>query len=404
MSHKMVEKYDVCVVGAGTFGSCAAYHLSQKAGLRICLLGPGEPIVKDSSTRSVFGCHYDEGRITRTVSSKKTELILALQSTLGYAKLEAESGIKVFTEVGYALVGAENDFFNNAMEASISFCDTRNLPYEVLDDVAGRWEGFDPQGVEKALFVPVKGGHISIRNLVKSTQKVAIQNGVLRKEDVVKCITKEGGTYSIELENGEMIKCGKVCVTTGSFTRFFGLLPGIPDIKLMGHTVMKFEIDVETFQRCKSLPSMIFCTEIPYIYLLPPIKYPNGKYYIKLGPSVAFENPVTTELGSHQEVIDYYCQKDYPLAREYFTKKFSLLFPSINVVSTELDHCVMAITATGRQYIGFVEPGCFAAFGGNGVSAKMGLEIGRIVAESVVAGKWMGGDLEEEDFKIIYKD
>ena len=36
--------YDVCVVGAGTMGSSAAYYLSKNTRLNICLLGPGKAL------------------------------------------------------------------------------------------------------------------------------------------------------------------------------------------------------------------------------------------------------------------------------------------------------------------------------------------------------------------------
>ena len=47
----------------------------------------------------MFGCHYDEGRITRIISEVETEQILAYQGTLSYPELERESGLKIFTEV-----------------------------------------------------------------------------------------------------------------------------------------------------------------------------------------------------------------------------------------------------------------------------------------------------------------
>ena len=55
---------------------------------------------KKTDEREVFGCHYDEGRITRIVSEIETEQILAYQSTLSYPELEKESGLHIFTEVG----------------------------------------------------------------------------------------------------------------------------------------------------------------------------------------------------------------------------------------------------------------------------------------------------------------
>ena len=37
--------YDLCIVGAGMFGSAAARHASSNVGVKICLVGPEEPTV-----------------------------------------------------------------------------------------------------------------------------------------------------------------------------------------------------------------------------------------------------------------------------------------------------------------------------------------------------------------------
>ncbi len=37
--------YDVCIVGAGMFGSAAARHAASILGRGTCLVGPGEPKV-----------------------------------------------------------------------------------------------------------------------------------------------------------------------------------------------------------------------------------------------------------------------------------------------------------------------------------------------------------------------
>ena len=76
------SSFDVIIVGAGLFGSAAAKHLSLlRPGLRLALLGPGEPRDRadteaspvtgiDQFRRSneyyysqIFGCWHDEGRL-----------------------------------------------------------------------------------------------------------------------------------------------------------------------------------------------------------------------------------------------------------------------------------------------------------------------------------------------------
>lgn len=40
---RMDRSFDVCVIGAGLWGSAAARHLSQSPGMKVCLIGPEEP-------------------------------------------------------------------------------------------------------------------------------------------------------------------------------------------------------------------------------------------------------------------------------------------------------------------------------------------------------------------------
>ena len=54
--------------------------------------------MKDLS-RDTFGCHYDEGRITRVLAPYEGEQILALRSTQQYSKLESISNMKIYNEV-----------------------------------------------------------------------------------------------------------------------------------------------------------------------------------------------------------------------------------------------------------------------------------------------------------------
>ena len=74
----------------------------------------------------------------------------------------------------------------------------------------------------------------------------------------------------------------------------------------------------------------------------------------------------------------------------------------MNPLSEELDFCVMAMTTSGKQLIGFVEENLIVAGGGNGKSAKFGLEIGRICADSIVKGEWDCDHLDPDDFRIRY--
>ena len=81
------------------------------------------------------------------------------------------------------------------------------------------------------------------------------------------------------------------------------------------------------------------------------------------------------------------------------------MFPDIDhaVQPREIiDFCVFTVTETGSQYIGWYDENFYLATGGNGKSAKMGLEIGRLCASNVYKSVW-DYDLNEKEFRIVYK-
>lgn len=401
--------YDVCVVGAGVFGSCTAYHLSKFPNLKICLVGPGEP-EKKSRKEAVFGCHYDEGRITRVVSDVKTDQLLAYRSTLKYSQLERESGLKIFSEVGFGIVGVLSGAYAIEVKTGDEFCENNGIDYEILDEKSAseKWSYFVPPKNFTGRFVGKLSGYLSIRNLIRATQVVATKNGVHYKEIVATSVHKIGDMFQIKLADDTIINSKKIVLACGSFINFFDFpLQNPLHLDLIGHSVMKFEVSEEDYQLTKDFPSMNYRHDPNngdiYLYILPPIQYPNGKYYIKLGHTVNYpEEGLEQSLGTLEEVKDWYCMEDYTPARDHFTKYFAQMFPSIVPLSLQLDHCAMALTKTGKQYIGFDSENVLVAAGGNGVSAKMGLEIGNICANSIVKGEW-DYDLDEMDFRIVYK-
>ena len=90
--------------------------------------------------------------------------------------------------------------------------------------------------------------------------------------------------FTIVLKSGEIIKSKKVILAAGSFTNFNNLIDRKLELYLKGHTVLKLEIEEKDVLELSSCPSMIhFFAKDDYVYLLPPIRYPNNKTYFKIG-------------------------------------------------------------------------------------------------------------------------
>ena len=361
----------------------------------------------------VFGCHYDEGRITRTISEIETEQIFAYRSMPEYIHLERQSGIKIFSEVGFAVMGQNGDSsVGEYVKMADIFCEKNSVISEEINEkfVQQKWNYLVPPANCFGRYSKKYNGHISVRNLVTACQEVFMKSGGDRILSAASEIEKSEDGFKITLSNDEIITTKKIVLACGSFVNFFNLLPNkkLLDLQLVGHTVMKFELNEQDSKTLSDFPSMMInpSPDSPsYLYILPPIVYPNGKCYFKLGHSVGPEYD-SERIGKRIETLEdakqWYCQTDYPKARNHFRSYFSKLFPNINPVSEQLDYCVMALTPSGKQYIDFIEDGILLAAGGNGKSAKFGLEIGRVCAKSILKGEW-DYDLNKEQFRVCFK-
>lgn len=83
-----------------------------------------------------------------------------------------------------------------------------------------------------------------------------------------------------------MISAKSVLVATGAQTNFRELLPREKkvDVHLLTQTVLFLELGEHDMQRLRDMPSIICEGSGKFgCYILPPIRYPNGKVYLKLG-------------------------------------------------------------------------------------------------------------------------
>ena len=200
--------YSVAVVGAGMIGSSAAAHASLLCP-SVVLVGGGED--------GLPGAWADQGRITRVFDSRPAWRELATQSIRRYRSLEQESGVRLFTEVGYLTLVCPDTTDTGAFEESAEavrregFACTRvteGAAYPYLRLPEGAW-GFSQ---------PDHAGHLNPRALVEAQQVVAAARGCSRlREEVVRVEREEEGHFTLHLSSGTSITAGQVLLATGAF-------------------------------------------------------------------------------------------------------------------------------------------------------------------------------------------
>ncbi|MBH68066.1 MAG: FAD-dependent oxidoreductase [Rhodospirillaceae bacterium] len=368
--------HKVVVVGCGLFGSAATRHLAERSAGIICV-GPDEP--KNRKTHNgVFGSHYDEGRMTRVVDPVVKWAISAKNSIDRYNDIETRSGIKFFNPSGYLGIGEPKSDYNDRYAAAgvlvgaatkkLSAAQIRSkFPFLSINDNA---DGLLETGT---------AGHISPRSMIRAQSKLAEEAGASFIRDEATKIHNTTSGIEVELALGETVKAEKVLIATGGFTSACGLSPIDLNLRVFGRTVVLVGIEGALINTLSGMPTIIHCRSGAYI--LPPVLYPDGNTYIKLG--IGTDSDTTFE--KIEDLQAWFKGKGSKKNRVEFTDFIKNLMPALrNCNKWYTDTCVVTQTPTGLPIIDYVDGRKIAvAVGGNGKGAKGADEWGKIAVDLI---------------------
>jgi len=411
--------YELVVVGAGLIGAAAARHAAQRvlSRGRVALVGPAEDPREGWAERRAFGAHHDEGRITRCTDPEPTWALLAQRSIDRYGTIANESGVEFFDEVGHLAVGPPDSL---SLSARASNAAAAGVPFEWLDESALRlrfpYLHFPPNA--KAVWEPQRSGYISARRLVKAQTCSATSSGCDRVEAEAERIVDEDGRgfCTVHLRGGGVVRARKVLLACGAFTNGpAALIPEGKSLELNNTTTqtVHFSLSEADAARLQKMPSLIAKFDHWWAYVLPPIRYPDGRIVLKLGGArTAAATPVTgasnaslagtRPLASPADLIEWYRTAGEPAATAEMAEMLRSLIPEVEPLEVRSDACANCRTPTGLPYIGellgddgrpILRGGdgghMYVATGGNGLAAKSSDEIGRLAACAVLSvGGW----------------
>ncbi|RFB91685.1 FAD-dependent oxidoreductase [Rhizobium leguminosarum bv. trifolii] len=376
----MAVDFKYIVVGRGLMGAAAARHLARQAD-GVAVIGPDEPDDRKAH-QGVFASHYDEGRITRTIDPDRNWALLANRAIGRYREIARDSGIDFYREVGCVVVAPDgSDYLERTRQAAVSLgVGTRRLdeaglkaafPYFAFpDDAAGVFEA--------------KGaGHISPRSLVKAQSLLAEKAGAAVIRDHAVSIRSEGGSAVVETAGGRRYRGEKVLLAAGGFSIAKNLLPRPVAMTVYGRTVTLFEVSETDALRLAAMPSLILDVPGIHVYLLPPIRYPDGKFYLKIGG-----DPDDLVIGDEVAMRAWFKTEGREIVRTYLNRIVEGLVPDMAPLSISTAACVVSQTESGHPMIGYTSsPEIAVLTGCAGTSAKSSDEIGRLGAELLLSGR-----------------
>ncbi|MFJ8489013.1 NAD(P)/FAD-dependent oxidoreductase [Streptomyces sp. NPDC094038] len=407
----MVLNAEVVVVGAGMFGSATAKYLAR-GGADVLVIGPEQPS-RDGSRPSLaaYGAHRDEARIVRRLGWDQVWGTLDTRSADRMRALEAESGIGFLTECGgLALMGKgvrhrTAEMLRLAAAAGVTveeLSDTalgQEFPELALPPVAGGVDG---------LLERRSAGYLNPRLLVQAQLRLAAAAGARLLDGEVTVVSKEpsaGGRWLLRgtaLDGGTIqARAEQVVVTTGALANRSGALPAGHRLDLHAFTEpnLLFEVPAGQSERLRDLPTVVVVdpedrgNDNLSVYLLPPVRHPDGKWYVRIGPGM---QPLVRELRTAREMLAW-CTGGTITAEQaqFLTAMLRTLLPALEPVSVRPACCVVDKTPTRHPYIGPLCPpgpgeadGLFVAVGGNGHGARGSDEIGRLAATLVLGAEW----------------
>jgi hypothetical protein len=205
--------------------------------------------------------------------------------------------------------------------------------------------------------------------------------------------------YRVRLSSGRVLLAHRVLVSCGAFTNGpRQLLPEPLELLNTSTQTVQFSISEAEAARLAGMPSLILKFDHFWAYVLPPIRYPDGRLVLKLGGARV---PATTSAGAMpmldtttgnalpagvhplptpEDLIAWYRSGGDRVATDEMAELLRSIVPGISPIEITSDACANCRTATGLPYIGALRPSLYVATGGNGLAAKSSDEIGRLAA------------------------
>jgi glycine/D-amino acid oxidase-like deaminating enzyme len=391
-----MEKYRYIVIGKGLMGSAATRYLSGWGATAV--IGPDEPT--DWQTHpGVFASHYDQGRITRRLSKDVIWSELAQAAIAQYPYLEAASGIVFHRSTGGLYVAPDPDdaYFQLAdgwgRQQAVDY--TRLTPAERQ----ARFPFLDFPAGWPALWEGPPAGYINPRDLIKAQLDVARQQGATVIGETAVSIHLDANSARVVTDANQTYQADKVLLATGAFSNCFDLLPRPLPLRVKSEIIILAEVGEVEVERLGGMPTVIYEIEsdlLNDIYLLPPIRYPDGRFYLKMGCNTAVDQTLSTLEEMRRWMIAGKSDRMLVPMRAALES----IIPGLQANSFHTKRCLITYTPHGKPYIDVLQPGqLYVATGGNGSSAKSSDSLGRMAAELVHQGRW-SFDLDPALFKI----
>ena len=395
--------YDFLVIGKGLMGAAAARYLSQVSN-NVAVIGPDEPANPATHT-GIYGAHYDQARIISQLINREPIWAAFSHTTLTQmTHLEAALGESIYQPVGTVSVKPEAPTAEHLQQIDMHAA-RFGADYRVLDHAAQQatFPMLNFPANCTMLWEKAPAGYLNPRKLLAGQLAAAQQNHATIIRSIATAVHAKADHVEVHTQEGTVYQAQRVLIATGAFSNCFELFARPLALRLKGEYVVMGEVPTQEVQRLGPMPTISYQIEsdtLADLYMFPPVQYPNGKYYIKLGANTTADCYVETL----EEINAWYRTGNSDAMLAVMRDTVCTLVPDLQAAAWQTNRCVITRTAHAKPYIDIVQPGrIYAAVGGNGTSAQASDGIGQVAADLMIHNAWHS-DLDANAFRVIYAD
>lgn len=381
--------YDLAVIGAGPLGSATARHAAE-AGARVLLIGPEEP-ADPTTHEGTWAGYYDQGRLCHVLEVPLVTSLLAMRSRRRFPELISRTGIDFLTPThsvtvlpGEPAPGSGSLWFDRGVLARNAA--DLGVPVEELDEsqLAAAYPGlaFEPGHValrERDAYI------LDPRGLVRAELAAATAASAQVVRDEVVSYKVADGVAQLRAADGTSWSAEKVVVATGAATNATGLLERDLAMTTYGATVVLAEVDgpdavhMPTMMMMKIRDGEMLFGGI----VMAPVRYPDGRWYVKVSGSSLLQNPLETR----SEIAAWVRTGGNAADLDETGELLAELLPGVAFRSMRTRPCLVCATPSDRPYIDWADDRTVVLVEGER-GAMAADEIGRLAAGLALEGQW----------------
>lgn len=384
----MKNHFDHVVVGGGPMGASAAKYLAL-SGARVLLISAPEPVAERTGLRS---SHNDISRLTRGLDGSPVWAKLGHTSIARYQHLEKASGIRFFTESGcLTLLEGSAPNLTDVEANLLAVGATEGVVSDTLGSAELR-ERFSTLNVppgSRGFHEKTNAGWLNPLDYVRAQVEVGRGAGLTVWSDIMTSASRTARGFTVQTEGGLECTSDHLLFAQGVYSLFADSPFRPRKLDVFARTVVRVELDPDQVAAMGGIPSMIVrgASDNDNCYLVPPVRYPDGKYYIKIGGGRRVHT-----LASRLQLDNwYYGDGDHEIAARLLSRLEGLL-PATVPKRGISQACSIAVAPSGLPIIDKIHENVGVLTGGNGHAAKCGDELGRLGAEMMLENaRWDDG-------------